>query len=62
MTETIESFANSLSTGEVVGVANVINDLDRYRTVEDCARAVIPEVVRLLEDCGYKVRPPKATA
>jgi hypothetical protein len=53
-----EEWAAARSAGELVEVANVINDLARYRTVEDCARDVIPAVARLLEDFGIRLEAP----
>jgi hypothetical protein len=40
--------ATGLTSGDVVGIANIIASHGQYRTVEDCARAVVPAVIDLL--------------
>lgn len=42
------------TAGELVEVANIIDDVASYASVEDCARAVIPAVQRLLSESSVR--------
>lgn len=37
---------DGFSSGDLVGYANIITDASAFRSIEDCARAVLAEVVR----------------